>query len=814
MDKEGGSVSKPPLLTGPNNYDYWKSRMEAFLKSIDSRTWKAGIRGWEPPMILDKDGNKTSVKKTEDEWSKDEDELALENSKALNALFNGVDTNMFRLIKRCTIAKNAWEIMRKAHEGTAKVKLSKLQILNTNFENLRMKEEESIHDFQMNVLEYANAFDALGKTISDEELVGKILRSLPQRFDMKFTAIEEAQDLSSLTVDELIGSLQTYELGLNRRKEKKDKNLAFTSKDMVDDFPEDLGNEESLSEAVAMLGRQFNKIMKRMDKRPRSNVQHIQSDINKQTTFHKKSKGDERTSSKGIQCHECEGYGHVRTECATFLKKQKKSLVVSWSDSDDSEEEVESAKLVNALTSVCTSDTESCDEDVSYEELATTYKELLKRSTEVCKALEKQKKINGQMQTEKIMLLKDLNESNTKVKDQEKQIDQLQRENSDLRKTNAEQGEEMVKLNTDLEHLRKVAKMMTKGTEAFDEMMEKQNYGKPKPIGFEYERVNQGINYNRDTIYTPLYKTFVSNGMSQHPAAHPRTKRMLGSVAVKTEWKEKEKVTNLIAHTSLKVSSREDWYFDSGCSRHMTGVERYLTDIESYATSFVTFGDGAKGEIQGIGKLTNNGLPNLDNVLLVKGLTANLISNSQLCDQGMKVNFTKSECLVTNDEGDILMKGVRSKDNCYLWVSQNENRVSTCLISKEDEVKLWHQKLGHLHLKGMKKAISNEAIRGLPKLKIEEGSICGECQIGKQTKMSHPKLQHLTTSRILELLHMDLMGPMQVESLGGKMYAFVMVDDFSRFTWIDFLKEKSHSFDVFKSLCLQLQREKTLSLQG
>ncbi|MCI20890.1 gag-pol polyprotein, partial [Trifolium medium] len=68
----------------------------------------------------------------------------------------------------------------------------------------------------------------------------------------------------------------------------------------------------------------------------------------------------------------------------------------------------------------------------------------------------------------------------------------------------------------------------------------------------------------------------------------------------------------------------------------------------------------------------------------------------------------------------------------------------------------------------MKKAISEEAIRGIPKLKIEEGNICGECQIGNQTKVPHQKLQHLTTTRVLELLHMDLMGPMQVESLGGK----------------------------------------------
>jgi len=89
-------------------------------------------------------------------------------------------------------------------------------------------------------------------------------------------------------------------------------------------------------------------------------------------------------------------------------------------------------------------------------------------------------------------------------------------------------------------------------------------------------------------------------------------------------------------------------------------------------------------------------------------------------------------------------------------------------MSKEEEVKLCHQKLGHLHLKRIHKAISSKAIIGLPDLKIVEGSICGECQIGKQTRMSHPRLEHQVTSKILELLHLDLMGPMQVESIGGK----------------------------------------------
>ena len=114
-------------------------------------------------------------------------------------------------------------------------------------------------------------------------------------------------------------------------------------------------------------------------------------------------------------------------------------------------------------------------------------------------------------------------------------------------------------------------------------------------------------------------------------------------------------------------------------------------------------------------------------MLLVKGLTANLISISQLCDLGQQVKFTKPECLISDEKGKVLMRGTRSRDNCYLWVSQEEAYISTCLLSKEEEIKIWHQRLGHLHLNGMKKALSSEAIRGVPDLKIVEGSICGEC---------------------------------------------------------------------------------------
>jgi len=95
------------------------------------------------------------------------------------------------------------------------------------------------------------------------------------------------------------------------------------------------------------------------------------------------------------------------------------------------------------------------------------------------------------------------------------------------------------------------------------------------------------------------------------------------------------------------------------------------------------------------------------------------------------VNFSKPECQITDKKGEVLMKGTRYKENFYLWVSLEEAHLTTCLMSKEEEVKLWRKKLGHLHLKGMKKAISSKAMRRLLDLKIAENNICGECQIGK-----------------------------------------------------------------------------------
>jgi len=306
MDKADGFVYKPPLLDG-SNYNYLKSRMSAFLKSIDSKTWKAVLKGWEHPVALDKDGNKTTVLKPEEEWTTVEDESFLANSRALNSIFNGVYKNMFRMIKQCTVAKVAWEILKIAHQGTSKVKMSKHQLLTTKFEKLKMKEDENIQDFHMNILDMANAFDSLGQKMSDEKLVRKTLISLPKRFDMKVTAIKEAQDISSMKVEELIGSLQNFEIVINNREEKKGKSIAFVSNADIEEAQGYLENEENLAEKIVLLGRQFNKILKHAYWRHKLDGQNIKFNISEQPNNMKNFRTDDKGNHfKGVQCHEYE----------------------------------------------------------------------------------------------------------------------------------------------------------------------------------------------------------------------------------------------------------------------------------------------------------------------------------------------------------------------------------------------------------------------------------------------------------------------------------------------------------------------------
>ena len=220
----------------------------------------------------------------------------------------------------------------------------------------------------------------------------------------------------------------------------------------------------------------------------------------------------------------------------------------------------------------------------------------------------------------------------------------------------------------------------------------------------------------------------------------------------------------------------------------MSGDKSIFSNLKFFNGGNVTFGDGKTSKIIGRGTVTSPGLPVLDNVLLVEGLKANLLSISQFCDTYHTVLFSKENCKILNQNGNCILTGNITIDNCYAVI--HDVSFQSCKLTQLDNTDLWHQRLCHINFKDLNNITSKEIVKGVPKIGKPRNVVCEPCQIGKQTKIQHKKVKDIMTSQPLELVHMDLMGPLRTISLCGKTYMLVMVDDFLRFTWISFLKEK------------------------
>ncbi|CAM8929123.1 unnamed protein product [Rhodiola kirilowii] len=169
-----------------------------------------------------------------------------------------------------------------------------------------MKEDETIADFNTRVLDISNESFALGDPMSEEKLVKKVLRSLPKRF-----AVKEAQDVTTMRLDELMGSLQTHEMKMDEEKQHmKGKSVGMKSE--VTDVQD---KEREMSEQqYAMLARNFGKFMGRMNKKGSEPEESSNSRFQKEGKFQRRNKSGDYAldnNGKGIQCKECEGYRQI-----------------------------------------------------------------------------------------------------------------------------------------------------------------------------------------------------------------------------------------------------------------------------------------------------------------------------------------------------------------------------------------------------------------------------------------------------------------------------------------------------------------------
>ncbi|KAG8650828.1 hypothetical protein MANES_07G075728v8 [Manihot esculenta] len=240
------------------------------------------------------------------------------------------------------------------------------------------------------------------------------------------------------------------------------------------------------------------------------------------------------------------------------------------------------------------------------------------------------------------------------------------------------------------------------------------------------------------------------------------------------------------SHVCLKSSKIESkWYLDSGCSEHMIENSSHLIYLEKDSSGQVTFGDNENGKIIRIGKVGKENSPILDKVLLVDGLEHNLLSVSQLCDKCCRVIFEPKSCFVSRmSDNKILFVGERVKNIYLIDLQAMTNLDMRCFVSVSDNSWIWHRRFSHASMDLLKNLSKDELVDGLPKFKYEKDKVCDVCQMGKQIKSSFKSINKVITSRPLQLLHMDLFGSTRVASLGGMHYGFVIVDDYSKYTWV------------------------------
>nr|GFA65685.1 retrovirus-related Pol polyprotein from transposon TNT 1-94 [Tanacetum cinerariifolium] len=185
-------------------------------------------------------------------------------------------------------------------------------------------------------------------------------------------------------------------------------------------------------------------------------------------------------------------------------------------------------------------------------------------------------------------------------------------------------------------------------------------------------------------------------------------------------------------------------------------------------------------------------------VYFVEGLGHNLFSVGQFGDSNLEVTFRRNACFVRNLEGVDLLKGDRSTNIYTINLQEMASATPICLMARASSTKswLWHQRLSHLNFDTINDLARHDLVAGLPKFKYHNEHLCPSCEQGKSKRASHPPKPVSNLRQRLHLLHMDLCGPMRIASINRKRYVLVIVDDYSRYTWVHFLRSKDKAPEV------------------
>ncbi|GJV80475.1 hypothetical protein Tco_1516345 [Tanacetum coccineum] len=351
---EGQSMQRPPLFES-DSFIYWKNRFETYVKSKDLDLWHVITNGDFQPIIQNP---KTKLDEVVpfDKQTDDLKRRLAKNNEAKMVIYNALPRKEYERIFMCNTAKDIWKTLLITHQGNNQVKDNKIDLLVQQYEQFVISEDESIDSAFARFNTIITSLKALDEGYSSKNYVRKFLRALHPKWRAKVTAIEESKDLTSLSLDELIGNL----------KESSD---------------EECSTSRSEDEEYAIAVRDFKKFFKRRGRfvrQPRNDKKIVQ-----RSRDNKKSKSERKW-------FRCGDPNHLIGECLNAPRDKNQRAFVGGSWSDTCEEDDENIKdktclIAQAQNKVCSDSSYFSDENSSIDDLTldNEYDKLCKMSLKI-----------------------------------------------------------------------------------------------------------------------------------------------------------------------------------------------------------------------------------------------------------------------------------------------------------------------------------------------------------------------------------------------------------------------------------------------
>lgn len=271
----------------------------------------------------------------------------------------------------------------------------------------------------------------------------------------------------------------------------------------------------------------------------------------------------------------------------------------------------------------------------------------------------------------------------------------------------------------------------------------------------------------------------------------------------------------LMSYVDLhEVKMNDAWFLDSGCSNHMCGDPGMFLSLDVTFKHSFKLGNNTRMNVVGKGnvKLLLNGANYVVNeVYYVPELRNNLLSIGQLQERGLAILIQEGVCSIYHPEKGLIVQTKMSTNRMFILFPQSQAATQVqpekCLhTSTSDLTYLWHQRYGHLSYRGLRTLMLKKMVKGLPQLGAST-TTCSDCLNGKQHRNPIPKKGAWRASKVLELVHADICGPISPTSNSGKRYSLCFIDDFSRKSWVYLLLQKSEALSCFKSFKKMVEKE-------